>query len=102
MSSDNEVPYSRHICSVVKVLDPKSSSDTSVGSIRKLFFHNFGSQTYKLCLLLIYDLCLEAESSLYWSKVDEFVCERIVPVSWLSHPLVLGFEENNIYFLNVL
>lgn len=95
----------RHLCSIVQVLqqepDSNNQSYHAVAYINRLFTHQFGKDEYKLALLNIYDDVKRDEDGLFWNDTDKFRPElSILPVHWLSSPLVVGFEDNRIYFLN--
>lgn len=94
----------RHLSSIVQVLktDPDNDhSDCIVAYISKLFVHQFGEDLHTLALLRIYDVKSDDDSKLFWGATDKFKQElSILPLNWLSSPLVVGFEENKIFFLN--
>ena len=107
MSSEHEPVHTsgRHLCSIVHVLQQEPDRSTrgnhTVAYISKLFTHQFGKDEFKLALLNVYTNVKKDDDGLLWSKTDEFKTgASILPVHWLSSPLVVGFEENKIHFLN--
>ena len=101
-SEQYETFPSRHLCSFVRVLKDGLICYPVLGRIKKLFSHQFGSCVYKLAVLQHFDSPQRDVESRLWvvnlTRPHDHL--SVVPLDILSHPLVVAFENQSLWFLN--
>lgn len=98
---------SRHMCSYVRIdcdafMQNSEHRTFTFGKIQKLFDHSFGGGTHRMATLLQFDSnhTLKDNESQLWYVCPSRYESIIVPLEFLSRPLVCATEGDTLWVLN--